>query len=104
MKKYIYHEKNRQKETRMGTVISNKADFKRKKYTRSTVIKKFLKNLKNPKILPKIIGDNKQIQWSCKIQKSMNKNPLCSSMDGTGEHYAKWNNPGDKRHTIWSHL
>ena len=22
---------------------------------------------------------------------------LCEGMDGTGEHYAKWNNPGDER-------
>ena len=22
---------------------------------------------------------------------------LCNSMDGTGEHYAKWNEPGAKR-------
>ena len=31
---------------------------------------------------------------------------LCNSMDGTGEHYAKWNMPGGERqiNTIWSHL
>ena len=22
--------------------------------------------------------------------------PFCDSMDGTGEHYAKWNKPGDE--------
>ena len=30
--------------------------------------------------------------------------PLCNSMDGSGEHYAKWNKPGGEGQTIWSHL
>ena len=25
---------------------------------------------------------------------------LCDNMDGTGEHYAKWNKPGGKRHVL----
>ena len=30
---------------------------------------------------------------------------LCDSMDGTGEHYAKWNRPGSKRQIpLDSHL
>ena len=31
--------------------------------------------------------------------------PFCNSMDGTGEHYANWNQPGSGgTNTIWSHL
>ena len=26
---------------------------------------------------------------------------LCDNMDGSGEHYAKWNKPGGERHIVY---
>ena len=42
----------------------------------------------------------------CSRKKEERTPTLCNCMDGTGKHYAKWNNPGDKRqiNTIWTHL
>ena len=42
-------------------------------------------------------------QWNTMHRKKEETPTLHYSMDGTGEHYAKWNKPG-KTNTIWSHL
>ena len=36
-------------------------------------------------------------QWNTVQQKERRSSYLCNSMDGTGEHYAKWNKPGGER-------
>ena len=39
--------------------------------------------------------------FSCKKEENFT---LCDSMDGSGEHYAKWHKLVREKNAIWSHL
>ena len=46
---------------------------------------------------PRYPSVNEWIKWNSVQQKERRSSTLCDSMDGTGEHYAKWNKPSSER-------